>query len=81
MQVAIKCGDFNPLASFQNLSSQNSTQGSSGIATIACMLTSIPPPTQPRENIVLHRGFNLVTFFLVMASTLVGNPLFLLPYG
>ena len=79
MQFAIKCGDSNPLASFQNLSSQNSTQGSSGSATIACMLTSVPPPTQPREHIVLHRGFNLVTFCLVMASTLVGNPLFSTP--
>ena len=79
MQFAIKCGDSNPLASFQNLSSQNSTQGSSGSATIACMLTSVPPPTQPREHIVLHMGFNLVTFCLVMASTLVGNPLFSTP--
>ena len=79
MQFAIKCDDSNPLASFQDLSSQNSSQGSSGNVTIACMLTSVPPPTQPRENIVLHRGFNLVTSCLVMASTLVGNPLFSTP--
>ena len=50
---------------------------SSGSVNVACLLTAIPP--QPRENIVLHLGFNLVTLCLVMASTLVGNPLFSIP--
>ena len=39
----------------------------------------VPPPTQPSNNIVLKRGFNLVTLCLAMASSLVGNPLFANP--
>ena len=84
MKFTITCGDSNPLDSFPKLFSQNSTPVSSGSTNVACLLTAVPPPPpppppQPRENIVLHRGFNLVTLCLVMASTLVGNPLFSTP--
>ena len=72
----IKCVDLNPLAHFPNLSNQTSCSVPSGSAYIACLLTGVPPPTQPSNNIVLNRGFNLVTLCLVMASSLVGNHLF-----
>ena len=66
----------NPLAHFPNLSNQTSSSVPSGSAYIACLLTGVNPPTQPSNNIVLKRGFNLVTLCLVMAFSLVGNPLF-----
>ena len=76
LRFQIKCVDSNPLAHFPNLSNQTSSSVPSGRACIACLLTGVPPPTQPGNNIVLKRGFNLVTLCLVMASSLVGNPLF-----
>ena len=79
VKFTITCGDSNPLDSFPNFLSQNSTPVSSGSTNVACLLTAVPPPPQPRESIVLHWGFNLVTLCLVMASTLVGNPLFSTP--
>ena len=78
MKFTLKCGDSNPPDSFHNLSSQNSTIVSSGNANVAFLLTAVPSPL-PRKKIVLYRGFNLVTLCLVMASTLVGNPLFSTP--
>ena len=76
LRFQIKCVDSNPLAHFPNLSNQTSSSVPSGRTYIACLLTGVPPPTQPSNNIVLKRGFNLVTLCLVMASSLVGNPLF-----
>ena len=79
MNFEIKCGDFNPIASFPHLSSQTSNSGPCSSAHVSCLLTAVPPPTQPKEHVTLHRGFNLVTLCLVMASTLIGNPLFSTP--
>ena len=79
MNFEIKCGDSNPIASFPHLSSQTSNSGPCSSAHLACLLTAVPPPTQTREHVTLHRGFNLVTLCLVMASTLIGNPLFSTP--
>ena len=45
MKFTITCGDSNPLDSFPNLLSQNSTPVSSGSANVACLLTAAPPPT------------------------------------
>ena len=70
----IKCVDSNPLAHFPNLSNQTSSSVPSGSAYIICLLTGVPSPTQPSNNIVLKHGFNPVTLCLVMASSLVGNP-------
>ena len=75
LRFQIKCVDSNPLAHFPNLSNQTSSSVPSSSAFIVCLLTGVPPPNQP-NNIVLERGFNLVTLCLVMASSLVGNPLF-----
>ena len=66
MNFEIKCGDSNPLASFPHLSSQTSNSGPCSSAHVACLLTAVPPPTQPKEHVSLHRGFNLVTPCLVM---------------
>ena len=76
LRFQIKFVDSNPLAHFPNLSNQTSSSVPSGSAYIACLLTGVSPPTQPGNNIVLKRAFNLVTLCLVMASSLVGNPLF-----
>ena len=76
LRFQIKCVDSNPLAHFPNLSNQTSNSVPSGRAYIACLLTGVPPPTQPSNNIVLKLGFNLVTLCFVMASSLVENPLF-----
>ena len=40
-----------------------------------CLLTPMPPPTQPKERITLHRGFSVVSFCLLLASLLVGSSL------
>ena len=79
MNFEIKCGDSNLIASFPHLSSQTSNSGPCSSAHVACLLTAVPPPTQPKEHITLQRGFTLVTLCLVMASTLIGNPLFSTP--
>ena len=79
MNFEIKCGDSNPIASFPHLSSQTSNSRPCSSAHVACLLTAVPPITQPKEHVTLHRGFNLVTLCLVMASTLIGNPLFSTP--
>ena len=76
LRFQIKCVDSNLFAHFPNLSNQTSSLVLSGLAYITCLLTGVPPSTQPSNNIVLKRGFNLVTLCLVMASSLVGNPLF-----
>ena len=79
MNFEIKCGDSNPIASFPHLSSQTSNSEPCSSAYVACLLTTVPPPPQPKEHVNLHRGFNLVTLCLVMASIFIGNPLFSSP--
>ena len=44
-----------------------------------CLLTSSPTPSQPSEPIRLHRGFNLVTMYLVMTTSLVRSSMFSAP--
>ena len=53
LRFQIKCVDSNPFAHFPNLSNQTSSSVPSGRAYIACLLTGVPPPTQPSNNIVL----------------------------
>ena len=53
LHFQIKCVDSNPFAHFPNLSNQTSSSVPSGRAYIACLLTGVPPPTQPSNNIVL----------------------------
>ena len=47
----------------------------SSVLPPTCLLTPMPPPTQPKERITLHRGFNVVSFCFLLASSLVGSSL------
>ena len=50
----------------------NSGESASG-ANITCLLTSTPLPNSPKEQVQLHRGFNIVTLCLALAASLVGT--------
>ena len=70
------CCDENPLVAFPSLAKQytSSTNGiansvQSDVHSPTCLLTPMPPPTQPRE----HVTFNVVSFCLLLASSLVGS--------
>ena len=74
------CGDENPFTAFPSLANQNSSQpqgpspsSHSTVPQPTCLLTPMPPPTQPREHVPLHRRFNVVSFCLLLASSLVGS--------
>ena len=74
--------DENPFVAFPSLANQNSSQppktghsSHSSVLPPTCLLTPLPPPTQPKERITLHRGFNVVSFCLLLASSLVGSSL------
>ena len=80
LNFTITCCDENPLKAFPSLINQNSSQpaGTTSYSTVptpTCLLTSMPPPSQPRERVTLHRGFNVVSFCLLLATSLVGTSL------
>ena len=69
---------------FPSLINQNSSQPEgpanySTVPTTTCLLTSMPPPSQPRECVTLHGGFNVVSFCLFLANSLVGTSLLATP--
>ena len=82
LKFTITCCDENPLVAFPSLGKQY-TSSMKGIAnpvqsdvhSPACLLTPMPPPTQPRERVTLHKGFNVVSFCLRLTSSLVGSSL------
>ena len=82
LKFTITCCDENPLLAFPSLGKQY-TSSMKGIAnpvqsdvhSPACLLTPMPPPTQPRERVTLHKGFNVVSFCLRLTSSLVGSSL------
>ena len=45
---------------------------------VTCLLT-FPPPTQRQQHVILHKGYNLVSFCLVLATSLIGSCLFTAP--
>ena len=80
LKFTITCCDENPFTAFPSLANQNSSQpqGStpSSLSTVPqpiCLLTPMPPPTKPREHVLLQRGFNVVSFCLLLTSLLVGS--------
>ena len=80
LNFTITCCDENPLKVFPSLINQNSSQPAgttsySTVPTTVCLLTSMPLPSQPRELVTLHRGFNVVSFCLLLATSLVGTSL------
>ena len=84
LNFTITCCDENPLQVFLSLIDQNSshpegTASYSTVSTPTCLLTSMPPPSQPRERVTLHRGFNVVSFCLLLATSLVGTSLLATP--
>ena len=84
LNFTITCCDENPLKVFPSLINQNSSQPEgttsySTVPTTTCLLTSMPPPSQPRECVTLHRGFNVVSFCLLLATSLVGTSLLATP--
>ena len=86
LKFTITCCDENPFTAFPSLANQNSSQpqravhsSHSSVHQPTCLLTPMPPPTQPREHITLHRGLNVVTFCLLLASSLVGSSLLAAP--
>ena len=84
LNFTIICCDENPLKVFPSLINQNSSQPEgttsySTIPTTICLLTSMPPPSQPREHVTLHCGFHVVSFCLLLATSLVGTSLLATP--
>ena len=86
LKFTITCCDENPFVAFKSLANQNSSQpqrtvhsSHSSFFPPTCLLTHMPPPTQPNECITLHRGFNVVSFCLLLASSLVGSSLLTAP--
>ena len=85
----IKCRDSNPLHAFPSSSSplvqtsqkqENSEQlFTRPSVNVTCLLTAFPPPTQPLWQVILHKGYNLVSFCLVLATSLIGSCLFTAP--
>ena len=82
LKFTITCCVENPLAALPSLGKQytsstkviaNSVQ--SDVHSTTCLLTPMPPPTQSRERVTLHRGFNVVSICLLLASSLVGSSL------
>ena len=70
------CYDETPLKVFPSLVNQPAgTTSYSTVPTTVCLLTSMPLPSQPRELVTLHRGFNVVSFCLLLATSLVGTSL------
>ena len=70
----VSCYDSNPLRSFPVLHSSKSPPDSS--ANITCLLTSMPAEHGAPAQVSLHPGFNLVTVYLVLATSLVGTSFF-----
>ena len=86
LKFTITCCDENPLVAFPSLAKQctSSTNGiaksvQSDVHSPTCLLTPMPPPTQPQERVTLHRGFNVVSFCLLLASSLIGSSLLASP--
>ena len=87
----IKCRDSNPLQAFPSLSSppvQTGQKQESGeqpfsrpSVNVTRLLTAFPPPTQSQRHVILHKGYNLVSFCLVLATSLIGSCLFTAPLG
>ena len=82
LKFTITCCDENPFVAFPSLANQNSSQppktvhsSHSSVPPPTCLLTPMPPPTQPEESITLHIGFNVVSFCLLLVSSLVGSSL------
>ena len=77
LRFQIKCVDSNPLAHFPNLSNQTSSSVPLGNVYIACLLTGSPLPPSLATILFLNVGSTLLPcVWLVIASSLVGNPLF-----
>ena len=70
----VDCKDVNPAKSFPTLCSSHSGFVSS--ANIPCLLTIVPPPPQTRAPISLHKGFNLVTVCMMLATSFISSPYF-----
>ena len=84
MNFTITCCDENPLKVFPSLINQNSSQPEgttsySTVPTTTCLLTSMSPPSQPKEHVTLHHGFNVVSFCLLLATSLAGTSLLATP--
>ena len=84
LNFTAECPNRNPIELYSHLGPPNSISPSNGpssanVATPMCLLTSSPTPSQPSEPIRLHRGFNLVTLYLVMTASLVGSSMFSSP--
>ena len=85
----IKCRDSNPLQAFPSLSSPPVETGQQQESdeqlftrpsiNVTCLLTTFPPPTQLQRHVILHKGYNLVSFCLVLATSLIGSCLFTAP--
>ena len=86
LKFTITCCDENPFVAFPSLANQNSSKpqstahySQSGVLLSTCLLTPMPPLTQPKQYITLHRGFNVVSCCLLQASSLVGSSLLTAP--
>ena len=82
LKFTITCCDENPFVAFPSLANQNFSQPQKTVHSIhssvlppTCLLTPMPPPTHPKERITLHGGFNVVSFCLLLASSVVGSSL------
>ena len=82
LKFTIICCDENPFDAFPSLANLNSSQpqrtvhsSHSSVLPPTCLLTPMPPPTRPKERITLHIGFNVVSFCLLLPSSLVGSSL------
>ena len=77
LNFTITCCNENPSAAFPSLAKQNSStsQGTAsctlpGTPQTTCLLTLLPPPTQSWECVTLQCRFNVVSFCLLLASSL-----------
>ena len=72
LKFTITCCDENPFVAFPSLANQTSSQPQK---TVHSSHSSVLPPTQRKELTTLHRGFNVASFCLFLASSLVGSSL------
>ena len=86
LNFTITCCDENPLKVFPSLINQNCSQPEgttsySTVPTTTCLLTSMPPPSQPRECVTLHHSFNVVSFCQLLFAfvSLIGTSLLATP--
>ena len=73
LNTTINCQTGNPAQAFPSLIPNQNSQTA---ASVTCLLTGLPMPTQLYCRIPLHKGLNFVTVCLLLTTALVDSNLF-----